>query len=235
MKSYLILFCLVVFGHTLHSYTLSALKTDLGYALNEPTPIFWTAAERTSWLNQGQYDFIDKVVDDALLDYLVEYNTFTVTGIYEYALPSDYLRVYQIRISSIWATPVMLSDIKSMSENTLTAPTTKNPYFYLRSGKMGFFPTPVVSTSTITVWYLQKPTEMVNDTDTAKVPVQYSHIIVMFAEIKALEKLRDYTRATSLLQEYILNIKTINDRYMSRHMVEPASMQKKTFKETQKP
>lgn len=229
-----IIISILFISSSVFGMTLSDMQTEFGYIMNEPTPTFWTNAERMSWLNQGQYDFADKVVDDAILNLMAKTSSMCVAGQQEYDLPTDYLRVYSAKISSVWASGIVLKNLPAIESNSQFVPTLKNPYFYIRSNYIGFYPIPTTSTGTISIWYIKKPFQLSQSTDTSIIPIQYHHLIVMFACVKGYEKLREFDKSTALYQEYIANITTINQRYTSRHMVEPSNIQTQAIKEGQK-
>jgi hypothetical protein len=209
------------------------MQTSLGYLLNEPTPKFWTSDERTSWINEGQNDIANKLVDDVLIPLIVPSSVATSVGVNNYSLTTlvsdNYLRIKDVSVDGVYYRPLSIWDVNALN-NSFYAGGTKDQFWYFLNNKIYISPTPTAM-GTITVTYIKLPTALSAPTDTSVVPVVFHQYILLYALHLGWIKAGKPVDATSTLNLYHSHIQAINARYMGLHQVEQTDESKRAEEE----
>lgn len=172
--------------------TLAQLRSDVRSRLDESTATFWSDAELTRWVNEGQNDIARRAEClRATDDIAVTAGTQTYDG------PTDLVRAtamewhpstssaihpltYRDKHSadSLWGTTQGTMDGTPMIWTSWGAPPTLTIQVY---------PTPIED-GELKLFYYKLPTELTTDTDNVGVPTGWEDLVTEYATMHALRK-----------------------------------------------
>jgi hypothetical protein len=147
------------------------------------------------WLNQAQR----QAVISSEIRLMEEAKTITTSaGVTAYALPTDYQRLIDLFYVSAHELLVPM-DIRDFD----ALPTSEGrPYGYtVRDANLFLYPTPSEAYE-FTLRYWRLPADMVADSDTPEIPVQYHQLLISYAMWKAFLREDDGQMATTWKAEW---------------------------------
>lgn len=166
-------------------YTLGELTAEvLTHQFSEPK--YKPLVER--WLNQAQRR---AVIESELRTQEASETYATVSEQSGYALPTDFARLIDIFNSE---TSQLLVPLETKQFDSIPA-STGRPYFYTVFGSnLTLYPTPdAVYPLTLRYWRL--PVDMVAESDTPEIPVQYHELLIAYAMRQAFLRENDLQMA----------------------------------------
>lgn len=215
MKRFLIIIAILVaafiFGdcsfagnQTTSSTAGSTLTTRIRYYLNESTASFWSDAEILAWINDGQRDIVART-------HCLEgkENETIITGTYEYAIGSSYITVEGVTFTTSTSTSSLKKgSIEHMGD---TMDVGQPAYYFTWDNNLVVYPVPDsgVSGTTLTIYYIEMPTDLTSGTSTIVVPKQFDRALLLYAVSQALFKDEKFAKAGRFMAEYLAEL----DRY----------------------
>lgn len=176
------------------------------------------SADIYKFLNRAQHNLVRRLNDNAMPEMLeVVSGTLTNSRV---ALPSDFVRerFVEFGASDIRARRWNISELDALDNNTLTVPSSTNPYYYiwydatdaaLRLQMEVGSPT---SSGGYKFHYVKQPTDMSDSAD----PILRSdkhHLLIYYALWLAWHQLQDGAMAEYMWGEYIKGANRINGRH----------------------
>lgn len=165
-----------------------ALQNEvLNYGFNDGPQVY--RGRIKNWLNEGQHRVARQIEGS---EFQVQLALQLVPGIYQYNLPSDFLRLQDVTYP-VLATRLRVADLQQFD---MTNPLVSGPpgMYLLYQRQIWLFPNPNQA-DTLLLHYLQNPPDMVNDTDVPQLNPNYYDLLVTYAVIKAFEAEDDYEAA----------------------------------------
>lgn len=177
----------------MYSPTYLELKTYLQKELDLEDETFITSDEFMSYFNEA-VDMIEAAIHNIYEDYFLTSSTLAISsGTSEYAFPSD---IYAQKIRKVLYNDngslkyeirrlKRLEDTLYIDSNDLFAYVITNS----SSGGLKFklYPTPQISNSAITIWYLRNAKRFTANTDVCDIP-EFTNVLVQFVRWKCLSK-----------------------------------------------
>lgn len=208
--------------------SLGALRLLSQQTADRVNSNFVTLPEWNTYINQSYFELYDLLVTLFEDYYLASPYTFTTDGINDgYALPSDFYKLMGVDCgqSENNNARITLHKYDFIERNRYIYPSVTNTFygvFNLRyrvlGSKLHFIPIPSAG-QVITMWYIPKLTQLLQDTDTVDGISGWTEYIVVDAAIKALEK--EESDVSALLVRKQALLKRIEDSAMNRDAGQP--------------
>lgn len=177
----------------MYSPTYLELKTYLQKELDLQDETFITSDEFMSYFNEA-VDMIEAAIHNIYEDYFLTSSPLAISsGTSDYSFPSD---IYAQKIRKVLYNDngslkyeirrlKRLEDMLYIDSNDLFA-------YVITNGsaggvKMTLYPTPQISNSAITIWYLRNAKRFTADTDVCDIP-EFTNVLVQFVRWKCLSK-----------------------------------------------
>lgn len=159
--------------------TLSELIEDVRSRLDEDTAGFWTDAEITRWLNEGNKRVAYLLGNLEAIDL-----QSTVVAQASYDLPTDILKMARVQYNS---QPLRVITFKELNTHeSLGSPTTSESgtpeYCYLWADKIYLYPAPsAVVVDGLSIYYTKQPSTLTDSTDTPDHPDYLHYLLPLYA------------------------------------------------------
>jgi hypothetical protein len=181
----------------MYSPTYGQLKSDLQRELDLQDETFITSDEMLSYFNEA-VDMIEAAIHTIYEDYFLTTEVLNlVNGTAQYNLPTD---IYAQKIRRIIYSDgnSQVFDIKRVRELDeipyLNLPGTQAilyKYMITNSStaglKINIYPTPNITTSNVTMYYIRNAKRFTADSDVCDIP-EFTNVIVQYARFKCLSK-----------------------------------------------
>ena len=151
------------------------------------------------WINFGQLEIVRQT---ECLESEIEYTLNPAgdpgkvelkDGVPRLVIPEDFLLEQKLIYNGgTELTKVQFQD--TYPTQTSTSGTTPNQY-YIRSGRMSMIPVPALDSKKMTLYYVVKPSEVHNVSDTLDIPSNFVLDLVEYCTMKAKELAEDYQHA----------------------------------------
>lgn len=142
------------------------------------------------WLNQAQRR---AVIESEIRTQEASDEISTEAGTLSYQMPSDFAREIDF-VETESKRPLTPADLREF--DTFPSSTGRPSAYTVIGSQLALYPTPdAVYPLVFRYWKL--PQDMVSDTDTPEIPVQYQELLTAFALKKAFQKENDWQEATS--------------------------------------
>lgn len=153
------------------NHTLSEIRTLTREEINDPENDYgtnrYTDAELNKYINIIHEDIC--IITQSLL---TQCTGMLTSGTTEYYLPLNYLALQRLVYNPINADSYLLDeknpydmDSRNSEWFNVEPSTPTNYYRYPSYNKIGFFPSPAYSSSTVTIYYTKRPDELTSDSD----------------------------------------------------------------------
>lgn len=193
---------------------LTTARADVRSLIGESSASFRTNAEIDRWINQGMNLCLDLAVDQLLhLDETTS-SANIVSGTNNYALPSDYKRIFKVTYNGIVLTILAPPGEGYLDSLTTFAPSTSTPYGYYQNKRLYIHPTPVSGITAGLVYHYHKtPTDLSQGSDTPPFSEGLAQCMVAFATSDALAKDMEFDAARYWHQKGMAQLEAMNKRY----------------------
>lgn len=154
---------------------LGSLRTETRNLLGDSRGTVWSDSRTNTAINQAIQNYAEKT----MATYLEAAGTLGTDGLV--TLPTDQIGVQRISTASGNLYKVTKDFVDRMDNGWITKTGTPKYWMMFTGSSVRSYPKPTVSTA-VTVGYLQKPVDLVNDTDIpdSRVPLT-SHIYLSYA------------------------------------------------------
>ena len=177
----------------MYSPTYAELKSYLQKELDLEDETFITADEFLSYFNEA-VDMVEASIHNIYEDYFLTSEALPiVAGTAGYALPSDVYaqKIRKILYNDNGSLKYEIRRVKRLEDTLYIEQADLYAYILLNSGSQGMkltlFPTPQISNSAITIWYLRNAKRFTQDTDVCDIP-EFTSVVVQFVRYKCLTK-----------------------------------------------
>lgn len=194
--------------------SLLALRTLAQQTADRVNSNFVTLPEWNTYLNQSYFELYDLLVSLFEDYYLAQPYTFTTDGgNFQYSMPADFYKLMGVDCGqgNQGNARITLHKYDFIERNRYVYPSVTNTFFgvfnlryRLLGSKLNFIPVPSAG-QVITVWYIPKLTQLLQDTDTADGISGWTEYIVVDAAIKALEKEESDVSALMVRKQALLD------------------------------
>lgn len=150
------------------------------------------------WVNEGQFQIARQVEAP---EFQATEILSLAQGVYQYALPEDFLRMQDIYY------PELVTRLRPLDQQQFDMAAPKKfegpPETYVLYGnELWLFPTPNNSIDTLEVRYIKRPSVLVADADVPELNKDYLHLLVGYAKVRAFEAEDDLEAAQAHLGRY---------------------------------
>lgn len=207
---------------------LNDLQTSVRFKSNITNTAIISDAQITTELNQGYYELFKSIVD-VNEDFFEEQNTKFDLGQNSslYSLPTDLVKFKQLRVA--YSTPSGLEDYKvcrsydpsevgnvALDEENVPAST---PIVDVTNNYMRIKPTPssVVTDGGI-IYYIARPSALVNSADTPVIPTEYHDLMAIFGAYRVSEKFENFNVADRYRQQFLQGIEDMKRKLAAREI-----------------
>lgn len=177
----------------MYSPTYAELKAYLEKELDLEDETFITEDEMLSYFNEA-VDMVEAAIHNIYEDYFLTTAPLAITsGTAAYNLPSDVYaqKIRKVLYNDNGSLKYEIRRIKRIEDTLYIEQADLFGYILMNSGSLGMkmtlFPTPSVSNSNITVWYLRNAKRFELDTDVCDIP-EFTSVVVQFVRYKCLTK-----------------------------------------------
>lgn len=181
--------------------TFQQMLSDLRSRIGDLAPDKYTDAELKSWLNLGQQNVAFRLDNISSVWFGKTSEIPLVAGTSEYDLPVDVRKIMRVTINNVQAQPVDVTKLGALATNVHYTPSATQPFYHQWGKKITVFPTPTAA-GTAKLWYFKRLSDLVNDGDVSEIPMEYHSLVVLYAQILALQKADKATVAAALEQSY---------------------------------
>lgn len=189
---------------------------------------FVTLPEWNTYINQSYFELYDLLVTLFEDYYLAAPYTFTTDGTnFQYSLPADFYKLMGVDCAqgATGNARITLHKYDFIERNRYVYPSVTSTFFgvfnlryRILGSKVNFIPNPSAG-QVITLWYIPKLTQLLQDTDVVDGISGWTEYIVVDAAIKALEK--EESDVTALMVRKQALIKRIEETAMNRDAGQP--------------
>jgi hypothetical protein len=139
--------------------TSKAMLATIRFRLGEPAADRWQDSEIYNYMNEAQTAIAgEEALDAAMLPLTEIRNGVWSAGVYEYALPQDFLRERYVLVGGILARRMELLNMQALRSNVYYTPTKSNPFYSIVEGNLTFHTGSEDPTAlTYTLYYVRKP------------------------------------------------------------------------------
>jgi len=202
--------------------TADALRDRVRAYLGEVSESGILTADIWKFLNRAQHNLVRRLNDNAMPEMLaVASGTLTNSRV---ALPSDFVRE---RFVEFGATDIRsrrwnISELDALDNNTLTAPSTTTPFYFLwydvtdGALRLKMEVGDDASTGAYKLHYVKQPTDMDTDTDPI-LSADKHHLLIYYALWLGWHQLQEPEQAERMWAQYIQGINRINARHSRLH------------------
>jgi hypothetical protein len=173
--------------------TYAELKSYLQKELDLEDETFITADEFLSYFNEA-VDMVEASIHNIYEDYFLTSAVLPiVAGVAGYDLPTDIYaqKIRKILYNDNGSLKYEIRRVKRLEDTLYIEQADLFAYILMNSGSLGMkinlFPTPQVSNSNITVWYLRNAKQFTLGTDVCDIP-EFTSVVVQFVRYKCLTK-----------------------------------------------
>lgn len=180
------------------STTVGNIRLECQQRINKENSTFYTTQEWNSMINQSYKELFDIIAQKFGDDYFVQtpYTYTTVQNLQLYPLPTDFYKLLGVEVAlnpfdpNSWIT---LRQFEFVQRNLYNYPNVYTFYgitnlrYRLNGTNLMIVPVPQ-SGQTIRIWYVPRPNQLINDTDTVDAVSGWEEYIVSDCCIKALGK-----------------------------------------------
>lgn len=208
--------------------SLSAVRLLAQQTADRVNSNFITLPEWNTYINQSYFELYDLLVTVFEDYFLALPYTFTTAGDQDsYSLPPDFYKLMGVDCGQSQQNNarITLHKYDFIERNRYVYPSVTNTFFgvfnlryRVLGNKLHFIPVPS-SGQIITVWYIPKLVQLLQDTDVVDGVSGWTEYVVVDAAIKALEKEESDTSA--LMARKAALIKRINDSATNRDAGQP--------------
>lgn len=150
---------------------------------------YFTSDQMNVWINNAQRETQKRLLQAGENWYVTRAETSTVANQFDYALPSDFLKVHRLEIVLSGTSPneeVSLIEPITINQSDLypAAPGTPAGY-YIKKDRFTLLPAPD-TVKTLRLWYSYLVTDLVTDGEEPDVPNQYHEYIAILATLDGL-------------------------------------------------
>ncbi len=160
--------------------SLFTLRSLVRVKIKEPAPKEFTDLELNALINLGQLDVARRLVsiNKEWLAKTVNLSVVPINGAGLISLPSDCLQIEAITTANgIPIVPLPLDKIGLVTSNAMFQPSLSNPYYFHIGNNLKIYG---VSSGYVTMTYIQKPPELVDDDDISLIPTQFLNLVVAY-------------------------------------------------------
>ncbi len=174
----------------------------------------WNTTALYGYLTYGQMTLAECLCDAALYPITKVVSTALTDDVYNYDLPSDFLRERLVNYKGKFARRWKVEELDSLRANALTTPTEANPFYYLWGGDIWFVTDEVVQSGSdvFLLWYIRE-TGTISASADPDLPTQYYGLLEDFAVARALELSGERQEAEFVLSHFNDLCSLINERY----------------------
>ena len=181
--------------------------------LGETETDFYAEADIRIWINDGQNYVASALADELIPQLFLEATTYTVAGLPNYRLPSNFLRLRETELHASRSPKicrlVSVHLLRAVDRNYFWRAVTDMPIVFVAGGmKMGLLPT-ATGTSTLLWRYVAFPSTS-GVVDLIKLPDPAYPAVVFYAAARGREKESAFDEAQSLQQRCDAAIATLN-------------------------
>lgn len=209
--------------------TVGNLRLQIQQRANFENNPFITNQEWNSYISESYKELYDIIVQKFGDDYYVQtpYTYTTEQGVQLYPLPSDYYKLLGVEIAlnpydpNSWIT---LRQFEFVQRNLFNYPNLFTFYgitnlrYRLNGNNLYIVPNPQ-SGQTIRIWYVPRPSQLINDTDTVDAISGWEEYIIADCAIKALTK--EETDTSVFLAQKQALLKRIEEAAGNRNIGDP--------------
>lgn len=177
----------------MYNPTYAELKSYLQKELDLEDETFITADEFLSYFNEA-VDMVEASIHNIYEDYFLTSAVLPiVAGVAGYDLPTDIYaqKIRKILYNDNGSLKYEIRRVKRLEDTLYIEQADLFAYILMNSGSLGMkinlFPTPQVSNSNITVWYLRNAKQFTLGTDVCDIP-EFTSVVVQFVRYKCLTK-----------------------------------------------
>ena len=166
-----------------------------------------TDADIIRWINTGQVEILNK---NPILK--ARAATSTVSGQYEYTLPTDILRIQSIMYNG---SPIRYMSFQEAQEyvvnnDPLRTKSGSPTVWFEWAGALNLFPTPDVSSDdALVIYYVKVPTAVTTGTDLLSVPDTYYNAMLHYVMEQAYEQDDDWTASGNKSSQFESSVLTL--------------------------
>lgn len=176
--------------------TLSELREQVRFLLDEPEEGFFLDKEIDLWINEGYYDIAKTAKHIKETAYML-----TTSDTFKYELPDNFIEEFKVFLNDEKFNPVPLED-KEIEEG-----------YFIWEDDFCFSITPPEN-GELVIYYYRKPiAKLIDDTDEPEVPIEYQNLLVNYALYKAKTKDKDANLSQYYYQEYLRGLSTMKNEY----------------------
>lgn len=169
--------------------TRAQIRTLAWTWLDDVNGGYFTEAQMNVWINNAQREVQKRLIQAGENWYVTRATTPTITNQYDYALPSDFLKVHRFEI--------ILSGTSPNEETSLIEPITINQVdlfpqgagtpagYYIKQDRFTLVPPPD-SVKTLRLWYSYLVADLTVDGEEPDVPSQYQEYIAVLVTLDGL-------------------------------------------------
>lgn len=164
-----------------------------------PVAGFVTDQQLTDWINEGVQMLHEKLVRAHEADYTEKSASFTLDSSGEATLPTDFMKVYGVELTTTGGGKRTLLPYKRAERNTLSSypfSDARSPRYKLSAGKLRVLPAASVSGQSGTIWYAPVATlySYLVTSGTCSFLNGWERYVVVYAAIQCLLKEESDTR-----------------------------------------
>jgi len=172
---------------------LSELRNRVYSELSEEQNRFFDDEEINQWLNEGLREIAKKA------EHLHEVaHTDTSADVKKYSLPSDFLEYYRIEFNDDKLEKVPMNSDKD------------GFWIWGEEINLTFNPS---NNDELGIYYIRIPEEMINDTDTPELEVEYQDLLIQYSLYRAYQKDEKYQQADIHYRDFQRGIVEMQERY----------------------
>jgi len=209
---------------------LATLRSQVRFKSNISDTTRLTNAEIDRHLNDAQLKMVMRIIrvnEDYFEEQKTTFNLAANSGLYQ--LPTDLLKFKQLRLA--YTTPTTDSDYSIASGYNPTeiqhtseeeGVSTSNPIVDITNNYMRIRPKPtVLSTKGGQIYYIARPSALVNSGDISVIPEDYHDDMAVYAAGKACERYEVWDRADRMEKQFYGRIEIMAKELASRELNYP--------------
>ncbi|NPV80800.1 MAG: hypothetical protein HPY52_11070 [Firmicutes bacterium] len=174
--------------------TFQQMLSDLRSRIGDVAPDKYTDIELKSWLNLGQQDVACRLDNISSVWFGKTGDISLVSGTQDYDLPADVRKIMRVTINNVQAQAVDVTKLGALETNVNHTPSAAQPFYHQWGKQISVFPTPTAA-GTAKLWYFKRLSDLTADADISEIPVEYHALIVLYAQILAMQKVDKPTAA----------------------------------------
>jgi len=195
-----------------------SLRDTVRARIGEPSETGVETVDIYAFLNEAVYDVMWRINDGAMPE-MTDLATGTLTNS-RVALPATFWREWLVQIgaSDYVAQQWDISELDALANNTLTAPSATNPYYFVwynvtdAAIRLHVEVGNPADSSAYDIFFVKTPTDMSDSVD-PELTAALHELLVDYCTMRCREQRGEYGEAERLRRGYIAKIDAINSRY----------------------